>query len=155
MTIGPLTFERRETFVDDARTIWTLAWPAVALNILGVINGLLDRGFIGHLETAASTALGGTLSVVFLLFSIAMCFATAATALVSRAFGAKDMAEVQKGAHQTVTVSFLAGIVLALVGFFGSPIAAKFLLPADDLHARHLMTQCFRSVCRLSSSFRP
>jgi hypothetical protein len=38
---------------NASRVVWTLAWPAVALNSLQVINTLLDRGFIGHLPTAA------------------------------------------------------------------------------------------------------
>ncbi len=32
-----------------SRIVWALAWPAVALNSLQVINTLLDRFFVGRL----------------------------------------------------------------------------------------------------------
>src|SRR5437763_10339149 len=85
---------------NPTRVVWALAWPAVALNSLQVINTLLDRFFIGHLEPAALTAQGASQSVMFLSFSLAMAIGTAATAIVSRAYGAGDHGGYRMGARQ-------------------------------------------------------
>lgn len=121
------------------RIVWALAWPAVALNSLQVVNTLLDRGFIGHLHPAALTAHGGATNVLFLMFSLAMALGTATTAIVSRAYGAGNNQEVREGAKQALGVS-LFGSVLAMAVCAG--LAAAFsgaLLPSTDRAAREAM----------------
>ena len=48
---------------SSVRVVWALAWPAVALNSLQVVNTLLDRFFIGHLPQSSLTAHGGSIHV--------------------------------------------------------------------------------------------
>lgn len=117
---------------NPTRIVWELAWPAVALNSLQVVNTLLDRGFVGQLSASAVTAHGGSINVMFLMFSLAMALGTAATAIVSRAFGAGNKAEYRMASRQAVTVSFLAGLVLAGVTAIVSPIASAALVPGED-----------------------
>jgi len=124
-----------------ARVVWHLAWPVVALNSLQVLNNLLDRGFIGHIESAAVTAYGGATNVLFLMFSLAMCVATAATALVSRAFGAKDQAEYQTATRQVLGFALVAGFIVAGFCVAISGFAANALMPADNPRAIALLTQ--------------
>ena len=120
--------------------MWALAWPAVALNSLQVINTLLDRFFIGHLESAALTAQGASQNVLFLMFSLAMAIGTAATAIVARAYGAEDRAGYRMGAQQSANVTLQAGIVLAAISALIAPAASKLILP-DDPRSVHLMTE--------------
>lgn len=124
-----------------ARVVWLLAWPAVALNSLQVINTLLDRGFIGHLEQAALTAQGGSTNVMFLMFSLAMALGTAATALVSRAFGAGQIEQFRMAARQSVSVAVGVGLVLAVAGALLAQPSAYILLPPKDAVAIRLMGQ--------------
>lgn len=125
----------------SSRVIWALAWPAVALNSLQVVNTLLDRGFIGHLESSALTAQGGSTNVMFLMFSLAMALGTSSTALVSRAFGAEQTEEYRMAARQTVSTSLFLGIILAGLGALLAHPSATFLLPASDGRAVQLMGQ--------------
>lgn len=122
-----------------ARTVWALAWPAVALNSLQVVNSLLDAGFIGHLPRSALVAYGGVTTIQFLLFSLAMAIGTAATALVSRAFGAGQHSEFRKASRQSLLVSILAGIVIGLLGVISAPATAAAFIPTDEVEARRLM----------------
>lgn len=122
-----------------ARTVWALAWPAVALNSLQVVNSLLDAGFIGHLPRSALVAYGGVTTIQFLLFSLAMAIGTAATALVSRAFGAGEISEFRKASRQCLLVSILAGIVIGLLGVVSAPATAAAFIPANETEARRLM----------------
>lgn len=121
------------------RTVWSLAWPAVALNSLGVINNLLDSAFIGHLPRPALVAYGGITNIQFLLFSLAMAVSTAATALVSRAYGAGEPFQVRKGCHQSLTVAILGGIVFGVLGWLSAPATAHGFLPAVETEAIRLM----------------
>ncbi|HRF60575.1 MAG TPA: MATE family efflux transporter [Fimbriimonadaceae bacterium] len=123
------------------RIVWALAWPAVLLNSLQVVNTLLDRGFIGHLESAALTAHGGATNVMFLLFSLAMAVGTSATALVSRAYGAQQNQELRQASREALGVAAFGGVLLAGIAALIAPLFARALLPADDHRSATLMVQ--------------
>lgn len=126
---------------NPARVVWQLAWPAVALNSLQVVNTLLDRGFIGHLREAALTAHGGSMNVMFLMFSLAVALSTGATALVSRSYGAGERARYRLASRQSMGLSLLAGLVICLITYFVAPVAARLVLPANNPDAIDLMTR--------------
>ena len=117
---------------NAARVVWALAWPAVALNSLQVVNSLLDRGFIGHLTEAALTAHGCAMNVMFLMFSLAMALATGATALVARAFGAGDAGEYRMAARQALRIAIIGGFLVAAITAISARTVAHALIPADD-----------------------
>jgi putative MATE family efflux protein len=125
---------------NSARVVWALAWPAVALNSLQVINTLLDRGFIGHLPTEALTAHGGATNVLFLMFSLAMALATGATALVARAYGAEQPAEYRMASRQSLNLALLGGTLIGVITALIAPLASHAILPARDHEAIRLMT---------------
>lgn len=134
--------------IDEARVdlsenatmvVWRLAWPAVALNSLQVINQLLDRGFIGHLSPSVLTAHGGSINVMFLMFSLAVAVATGATALVSRAFGAGNPSEYRLASRQSIRIAIMSGVVMAAVTALSAPFVARTVLPSSDHESIHLM----------------
>lgn len=125
---------------NPARVVWALAWPAVALNSLQVINTLLDRGFIGHLHTAALTAHGGATNIMFMMFSLAMAVATGATALVSRAYGAEDLGEVRKAARESLGVAMYVGLAIFLLTAGIAGWASEILMPPGATEAKGEMT---------------
>lgn len=124
---------------NPVRTVWSLAWPAVAVNSLQVINSLLDSGFIGHLPAKDLLAYGGVTNVVFLMFSLAMALSTAATALVSRAYGAGEIQELRQSARQCLNLAVIAGFVIAIIAFATSGLAATTFLPEGQTAARQSM----------------
>ena len=129
---------------NPTRVVWALAWPAVALNSLQVVNTLLDRGFIGHLNAAALTAHGGAMNVMFLMFSLAMALATGATALVSRSYGAGERAQFRQASRQAMGLAVMGGVFIMGVTLLIAPFAARAVLPANDLEAIDLMTRFAR-----------
>lgn len=124
-----------------SRLVWQMAGPAVAVNSLQVINVLLDRFFIGHLPQAALTAQSGSMNLTFLLFSLAVSIATGTTALVSRAYGAGDRAEVRQATQQSLRLAVVCGAVLCLLSFGLTPFVARLVLPAGDQAAYTLLLQ--------------
>lgn len=126
------------------RVVWALAWPAVALNSLQVVNALLDTFFVGHLSTASLTAYGGMTPILFLMFSFAMAIGTAATALVSRAFGANEVGEYRQAARQSVSLSLLGGLLFTAICLVVAGPASAALLPEENKEAARLMADFVR-----------
>jgi len=124
----------------DAKIVLDLAWPAVTLNSLQVINTLLDRAFVGSLPDTALKSVGGAMSIQFLMFSIAMSLSVAATALVSRAYGAGANREVRKAARQSLSLSLLISFGVVLLGLVIAPVWANVLF-RDNPAVRQSMVQ--------------
>jgi putative MATE family efflux protein len=124
-----------------SRVVWALAWPAVALNSMQVMNTLLDRFFIGHLHAPSLTAHGASTNVMFLVFSLAMSLGTGASAIVSRAFGANDEPEYRRGAQESLGLSIFLGALCTLLTALCAGLSARALLPAHDLVAQDEMTR--------------
>lgn len=142
MTVLAEAGETQEIPHENAtHVVWRLAWPAVALNSLQVVNTLLDRTFIGHLYTPALTAHGASMNVMFMMFSLAVALATGSTALVSRAYGANDPATFRKASRQALGLAIAAGLVIGAITLFGSPGFAKAILPATDHDAVREMSR--------------
>lgn len=118
-----------------------MAWPAVALNSLQVINNLLDSFFVGHLDKQSLVAHGGMVSVLFMMFSISMALGSAATALVSRAYGANENLNVRTGASQSLATGIACSGFFAVLAFLSAPLAAQLLIPAGNDRAVMLMIQ--------------
>ena len=137
-----------------ARIVWKLAWPAVALNSLQVVNNLLDRGFIGHLDSSAVTAHSASTTVIFMMFSLAMSLATGATAIVSRAFGAKHHDEVRTASRESLNLALVLGLLVASVTALIARPVASFVLPHDDLAAARQMANFVATfACALPGIF--
>lgn len=132
--------QTRKSQENPARIVWALAWPAVALNSLQVVNTLLDRFFLGHLPQSAFTAVGGAISATFLTFSIAMALSTGATAIVARAFGADNQAEYRQASRQAFGLAWIAGLFFGLLTVVTAPLMARTMLPPADQEAIRLMS---------------
>ena len=126
------------------RVVWTLAWPVIVLNALQVVNTLVDRFFIGHLDAASLTGHGGATNVMFLAFSLAVALAAGPTAIVSRAFGAENPKEVRAASGQSLRASMYVGFAVAALIYFGAGLASRAVLPAKDVAAIAQMTDFTR-----------
>lgn len=116
-----------------------MAWPAVALNSLQTINSLLDSFFIQHLGVASLTAMGASVNILFLFVPLTMALGTAATALVSRAFGANDRNGYVIASQKCLGMALISGLIFALISVPGSFMASHVLLPDSASASRNLM----------------
>lgn len=123
------------------KTVWLLAWPAVALNGLQTVNSLLDSNFVQHLEADALTAIGSALTSLFLLISMSMAMGVAATALVSRAFGAGDEEGYREANRKCLGFAVGVSILLTVLALVFSPILAENLVPPGRPRSATLMHQ--------------
>lgn len=125
--------------------LWHMAWPVVSLNLLQVVNGLLDRSFIGHLPEAAMSGHGASMSFIFLLFSLAIAISIGAGAIVARAYGAKNTEEFRNGSQQALQVAIFIGIALGILSYLLTPLAAKTVFKATDVEDIAYITQFLRA----------
>jgi putative MATE family efflux protein len=114
------------------QSLWNMAWPVVALNLLQVANSLIDRFFIGHLPESAMSAHGASMSFIFLLFSLAYSIAIGAGAIVARAYGAKEVSEYRLAAQQSLQVAIYVGFGISLLALLLTPFAARLIFRPDD-----------------------
>ena len=122
----------------DASDLWKLAAPAVALNALQTVNSLLDNFFVQRLSPEAVTAIGASTNVIFLFISVSMALGTAATAMVSRAFGAENHAEVREAASRCLAFSLVAGLLFALLAIPGAFLTAQLFIRDGNGGAKRL-----------------
>lgn len=95
-----------------------LSLPILVENVLHMLVGLTDVYLAGHLPegAAAATAAVGTVAyILWFVNLIAMAIATGATAIVSRAVGAKHRSLANSVAGQSVTASLLLGTCAAIL----------------------------------------
>jgi putative MATE family efflux protein len=113
---------------STARIVWDLAWPAITLNCLQVVNSLLDSKFVAAIGPSSLDATGASMNISFFLINLAFALGTAATALVSRFYGAKEEQNMLKAARQCAVFSLIVGGILcvAFIGFI--PLAATLFV---------------------------
>ncbi len=124
---------------NDSSILWKLAWPAVTLNTLQVTNNLIDTKFVSSLPVSALTAVGASGTITFLMFCIAISVAIAASALVSRAYGAENVEEYQESAKQVFSFGFYVGIACLILLYVLKPFIIYHFLPNTDIEAGKYM----------------
>ncbi|MCH7903683.1 MAG: MATE family efflux transporter [Armatimonadetes bacterium] len=134
---------------NSLKIVWVLAWPAVALNSLQTLNALLDTFFISNVSRQAMTAAGAAMPFIFLFFSITFAIGIAATAIVSRAFGAGVIAECITANRKCLSLATYLGFALFLIAWPASFGAAHALIPKGDVASRVLFIE-YASIYMLS-----
>lgn len=99
------------------RHLFNLAWPSLVENLLQTMLGFVDLVFVGQLGPDAIAGVGLGNQLMFLLQVLFMGLAVGNTALVARAIGAKDKADAERIAKQSLLISIVLSVAIGLVGF--------------------------------------
>jgi putative MATE family efflux protein len=120
------------------RRLFDLAMPIVGLNMLGVLTLAVDTAMCGRLVDAeqALTALGFASQLVFLLMVAMLGLTVGTVAFVARAHGAREIARINHVLHQSILLTYLVSIAVAIVGNLGAGAALEWL--GADPTVRHL-----------------
>jgi len=121
--------------VDRAifRRLFELAMPIVGLNVLSVVTLAVDTAMCGRLVDAeeALTALGFAGQLIFLLMVAMLGLTVGTVAFISRAHGAGGSERVNHVLHQSILLTYVVSIGVAVVGNLGAGVAMEWL-GADD-----------------------
>ena len=123
MTEGPL-----------AKQILFVSLPLMLSNLLQVLFNISDVAIVGRF--AGSTALGsvGSTSIFVTLFTgFLIGLGGGINVLVARFYGAGRAQDVKKTVGSSLIISLIAGVILLLVGLFGSPALLKTINTKPDL----------------------
>ena len=138
--------------VDPAifRRLFDLAMPIVGLNVMSVITLAVDTAMCGRLVNAeeALTALGFASQLVFLLMVAILGLTVGTVAFVARAWGARETERVNHVLQQSVQLTYLVSIVVAVVGNAGAGLAMEWL--GADAAVRELGVSYLRPLFGLS-----
>ncbi|GAA4269511.1 MATE family efflux transporter [Hyunsoonleella aestuarii] len=108
--------QREFTSGSIKRAIFMLAVPMILEMLMESIFALVDIMYVSQISVNAVATIGLTESVIVLIYAVAIGLSIAATAIVARRVGEKDL----KGAsHAAVQVIFLGVLVAAIVSVIG------------------------------------
>src|SRR3569833_397932 len=111
--------------------------PLMLSNILQAMSGTINNIIIGQLVGVdALAAAAAFFPILFFLMSFIIGLASGSTVLIGQAYGAKNELKVKEIAGTTMTVTFLGGIVVAILGvIFIKPIMSVLGVPPNILDA--------------------
>lgn len=116
--------ERDYTKGSIKLAILLLAVPMILELSLESVFALVDMFFVGKLGQNAIAVVGYTESMITMVYSLSIGLSTAATAIIARRVGEKEMSGASKAAIQALLISLF---VSAIISFFGVIYAEKML----------------------------
>src|SRR5947207_2159356 len=103
------------------RAIILLAIPMVLEMVMESLFAIVDVFWVAHLGANAIATVGLSESILMLVYCGAMGLSMAATAMVARRIGEKDLESAGVAAVQALLVSIVAAAVIGLAGIAFAP----------------------------------
>ena len=107
------------TFLTHApvhRVIFTMAIPTIISMLSTSMYNLVDTYFVGSINTQSVAAVGVSFAIMSVIQAIGFFFGHGSGNYISRKLGAKETDDAQRMAATGVVYSFLAGLVIAILG---------------------------------------
>lgn len=109
------------------RAIILLAIPMMLEMIMESVFAVVDIYFVSHLGKHATQVVGLTESVITIVYSIAIGMSMAATAMVARRVGEKNMEAASQAAMQAMLLSGMVTLLISIPGFIYAPQILRFM----------------------------
>ncbi len=124
-------FKKRsyETDMTSGNFFKKIIWFCLPLTLTGILQLLYNSADLIVVsnfsnEPEALGAIGSTSSLINLIINLFMGLSVGANVLCARCFASKDDDGLSRVVHTSVTVSFISGIILGIIGFI---FAKQFL----------------------------
>lgn len=99
------------------KAIFMLSIPMILEMLMESIFALVDIAYVSHVSVNAVATIGLTESVITLVYAIAIGLSMAATAVVARRIGAKDVQGAKEAAIQAILLGVIVSILVGIIGF--------------------------------------
>ena len=121
------------------RSVWKLAWPLIALNLVNGTHGFVDHVLVGHYIGAADNAANGAIGVAWQVFMVIVVFVVSIfqgmNVLIARYSGKQDRDTISEVFHSALLASvYCLVLVLAPLGYFFSPLLLNAINVAPEVH---------------------
>ncbi|UII76055.1 MATE family efflux transporter [Flagellimonas sp. HMM57] len=100
------------------KAIFMLSIPMILEMLMESIFALVDIAYVSQVSVNAVATIGLTESVITLVYALAIGLSMAATAIVARRVGEKDLQGAKIAAVQAIGLGILISIALGLIGIF-------------------------------------
>lgn len=116
------------TSTSTSRSVWRLAWPTILSNLLFTTVGFLHIKIVAQLGTSPVAAVTTGHRIFFLVQAVLMGVSVAATALIARSWGARQIEQAELICWMSVVISVSLAALLsvpiliapeAIAGLFG------------------------------------
>ncbi len=115
-----------------SRHVWQLAWPNIISNLLFTTVGFMHIKIVAELGTSAVAAVTTGHRVFFVVQAVLMGVSIAATAMIARAWGARQVAQAEMISWTSIYLAVsLAAVISVPVLLIPEAIAGIFGLDAE------------------------
>ena len=115
------------------KAIFLLAVPMILEMLMESIFALVDIIYVSQVSENAVATVGLTESVITLLYAVAIGLSMAATALVARRVGEKQIDKARSAAVQALILGVLVAIVVGFIGIFYAKDILRFMGGSPEL----------------------
>ncbi len=123
MTEGPI-----------ARQLISFAVPMLIGLIFQQLYNTVDTIVVGNFVSAqALAAVGTTGPLINTLLGFFNGFSAGATVVIARAFGARNLKDVQDAVHTTITMTLILAAVITLAGLLLTPLLLRLMRAPEDM----------------------
>ena len=117
------------------KSILALALPTMLEQLMQTAVQYIDVAMVGSLGTDATSAVGATTTVNWLIGSTVSALSVGFLAMISQAIGAKDEKLIKRASSQTVLAVIAAGILFTIIPLCLSPVVPALM--RVEKHIRH------------------
>jgi putative MATE family efflux protein len=119
---------------NELKLILYFALPMLLGNLFQQVYSFTDSAIVGKfVGNEALAAIGASFPLIFVLIALAVGIANGINIIISQYFGAKDFAKVKAAIDTMYFFSFLAGILLTVLGFLISKPVFKLINIPDEI----------------------
>lgn len=118
------------------RAILLLSIPMVLEMVMESLFAIVDIYFVSALGADAIASVGLTESVMAIIYSVGMGLGLAATGLVSRRTGEKNVREASLSGAQTIILGLIISVLIAIPGFTLAGDILKLMGASEDIVAQ-------------------
>jgi putative MATE family efflux protein len=109
--------EQEFTTGSIRKAIFMLSIPMILEMLMESIFALVDIAYVSQVSVNAVATIGLTESVITLVYAIAIGLSMAATAVVARRVGEKDLKGAREAAVQAIFLGILVAVIVGVIGF--------------------------------------
>ena len=117
------------------KAIFMLSIPMILEMLMESIFALVDIAYVSQVSVNAVATIGLTESVVTLIYAVAIGLSIAATAVVARRVGEKDIQGAREAAVQAIALGILVAVIVGFIGFLYHKEILALMGAAPDLIA--------------------
>lgn len=99
------------------KAIFMLSIPMILEMMMESIFAIVDIAYVSQVSVNAVATIGLTESVITLVYAVAIGLSMAATAVVARRIGERDIHGARKAAVQAIMLGILVSVLVGIIGF--------------------------------------